>query len=85
MAINKFHYKKNYNNDPGVPASPSRFPLIVRGRKTVGLMVADKSFLRSLCRSLCPNGFLPCGLSATIANAKQFPLLWPLHHCYILK
>ena len=72
MSLNKIHYIKDPDFYLGVPASPSRFPLQVRGRKTVGLMVANRSFLRSLCHSLSPIALLPCGLSATIANAKLF-------------
>ena len=35
----------------------------------MGLMVAGSSFLRSLCRSLCPNAPAFAGVSATIPNA----------------
>ena len=58
MTKNKIHHIKNYNFYMGVPArfaSPSGFPLIVLGRKAGGsILVADSSFLRSLCRSCCP-------------------------------
>ena len=48
---------KNYNYFLGAPAryaSPAGLSATTPQSVTMGLMVADSSFLRSLCRSLCP-------------------------------
>ena len=48
MKKNKIRHIKNYNFYLGVPAryaSPSGFPLQLRRRWLMGLMVADSSFL----------------------------------------
>ena len=49
----------------------SGFPLIVRGRKTVGSIVAVSSFLRSLCRSCCPAASTLAGYP--LQSLAQFP------------
>ena len=77
MIENKIRHIINYNNDLGVPA---RKLAVGRSATTpqsfaAGLMVADSSFLRSLCRSLCPCSLRLCGVSATIPNAKAFTFL----------
>ena len=73
MTKNRICHIRDYTINLGVPArfaSLSGFPLIVRGRKTVGIMVADSSFLSVALPLPVPIGLLPCGLSATIPNAK---------------
>ena len=57
---------------PRLASSPSGFPLIVRGRKAVGSIVAVRSSSVAL-PLLLPIGLRSCGLSATIPGAKQFP------------
>jgi len=57
MTKNKNRHLKDYIYVLGVPArsaSPVALYAATPQALAMGLMVADSSFLRSLCRSLCP-------------------------------
>ena len=68
MTKNKIYYFI----DLGVPARCARRRAFRCNSAGVGRGAHGRrsSFLRSLCRSLCPNSPRLCGVSATIPNAK---------------
>ena len=73
MKNNKIYGLKYIIINLGVPARKLAVGLSATTpqAEAVGLMVAAMSFLRSLCRSLCPINFRLCGVFATIPNAKH--------------